>query len=548
MSAVETRLPPGISTVAIVGAALVGLFGGTHALVSDSMPQVLAVAGLRTDVPITVDAALEVWAEPQPAQQPAGGAHSLVLNALANGAGEFVYAAGAQRGSHHYGTGVHADAGTDYSDAVLIAYGHDGEARWVRTAGGASEGSIFRSVSIGRGGTVYAAGWSSGDGPVDLGGGVPLDLKTSATTAILVAYDSDGEVRWAASPRWEQWDPWGWSLDRLPGERSGAGRTATSAFRSVTVDWAGNVYAAGTQSGTDLYHYGEDVRARATARGSNALLVKYDFAGNARWARTIGSGAGSSTFLSVAVDDGGYVYAAGYQDGTDALGYGTGVIGRGDSKRTNAVLVKYAPDGTAEWVRTVTGSGSASRFVSIAVDSDGNVYVAGSQAGTGLFTYGAGMRIAGSSSGGNPVLVSFASDGSDRWARASARNARSAFFRDVTVGENGMVYVAGSQSGTEEFDYGNGVLVSGVSPLGNPVLVMYTREGIARWAATGTADQHGPAFGAVAAYGQEGVLALAVRPHTVYDYSSTERGADPSGEITTFSSKVLRIVEERAES
>ena len=547
MSAVETRLPPGISTVAIVGAALAGLFGGTHELVSISMPQGPEVAGMHTAVQTTGGSALEVWAEPQPAQSPLDGAHTLVLNALADGAGEFVYAAGAQRGSHYYGTGVHADGGTDYYDAVLIAYGQDGEARWVRTAGDASEGSSFRSVSTGGDGTVYAAGWSRGIGPIDLGPGVTLERTTSGTTAILVAYDSDGGVRWAASPRWEQWDPWGWSLQRIPGHRSGAGPAPRSAFESVAVDRAGDVYAAGAQRGTDLYHYGENVSARATARGSNALLVKYDASGNAQWARTIGSGAGGSEFLSVAVDNGGSVYVAGYQDGTEALGYGSGVIARGDSVRTNAVLAKYAPDGTTEWVRTATGSAGASRFMSVAVDSDGNVYVAGSQRGSESFTYGR-MRIAGPSSGENPVLVSFASDGSDRWARTTAADAVSAFFRSVTVGENGMVYVAGSQFGTEELDYGNGVLVTGATRLGNPVLVRYTRDGIARWAATGKADQHGPAFDAVAANGQEGVLTLAAQPHVVYDYTFPQSGADPNGEIRTFRSKVLRIVEESGDS
>ena len=540
MSAVATRLPPGLFALAIVGAAVVGLLGGTHALVSHSMSQGLAVAGQHVEAPATGGATPEVWAEPQPAQQAADGAHSLVLNALVHSAGELVYAAGAQRGPHHYGTDGYADAGTDYYDAVLIAYEQAGEARWVRTAGGASEGSSFRSVSTGRDGMVYAGGWSRGDGPVDLGGGVTLEPTTSGTTAILIAYDSDGLVRWAASPRWEEWDPWGWLLRRLPGKRSEAERAARSAFQSVAVDWAGNVYAAGAQSGTDVYHYGEEV-ARATARGANALLVKYDSAGNARWARTVGSGAGSSTFLSVAVDDGGYVYAAGYQDGTDALSYGTGAIGRGDSDRTNAVLVKYAPDGTAEWVRTATGSGSASRFVSVAVDSEGNVYVAGSHTGTESSTYGAGVRIAGSSSKENPVLVSFASDGSTRWARTSAGSAWSASFRRVTVGQNEMVYVAGSQYGTGELNYGDGVLVTGVSRLGNPVLVGYTRDGIARWAAIGTADQYGPAFGAVAAYGQEGVLAVAVQPHTVCDNTLAEGGARAGGEITAYSSKVLRI-------
>ncbi|WP_198429951.1 hypothetical protein, partial [Treponema primitia] len=112
------------------------------------------------------------------------------------------------------------------------------------------------------------------------------------------------------------------------------------------------------------------------------------------------------------------MYAAGYQTGTGTYTYGTGVSATGTyAAGNNVVLVKYDADGTALWARTVSAGSFVSYFISVAVDGSGNVYAAGSQYGTGTFTYG-GVSVVGSySSGANVVLVKYDPSGTAQWAR-----------------------------------------------------------------------------------------------------------------------------------
>ncbi|HQF79157.1 MAG TPA: InlB B-repeat-containing protein, partial [Spirochaetota bacterium] len=117
----------------------------------------------------------------------------------------------------------------------------------------------------------------------------------------------------------------------------------------------------------------------------------------ALWAKSVTAGNDYSYFNSVAVDSSGNVYAAGYQSRTGSFTYGPGVSVAG-SGSSNVVLVKYNSSGNALWAKSVTAGTSESRFNSVAVDSSGNVYAAGYQRGTGSFTYGPGVSVAGSGS------------------------------------------------------------------------------------------------------------------------------------------------------
>src|SRR5262249_53393007 len=134
----------------------------------------------------------------------------------------------------------------------------------------------------------------------------------------------------------------------------------------------------------------------------NIAIVKYDSSGIAQWARTMTKGSDASWFGSVAVDRSGSVYAAGsIGEGTFDLGNGVTVTGTtkngafiGTAGSGYAVLAKYDSMGTAQWARTVSPGGSTSSFDSIAVDSSGNVYAAGSVGSTGIYDFGNGATIA----------------------------------------------------------------------------------------------------------------------------------------------------------
>jgi hypothetical protein len=243
-------------------------------------------------------------------------------------------------------------------------------------------------VAVDASGNVYAAGYQSLPVTYNYGNGVTATGTASNYThnAVLVKYDSTGTAQWA---------------------RSVSAGTNLSSFRSVAVDGAGNVYAAGEQAGTGTFNYGNGVTVAGIAF-DNIVLVKYNSSGTAQWARTVAASMGinlSSWFTSVTLDGAGNVYAAGQQGGAGTHNYGNGVTVAGTG--TDVVLVKYNSSGIAQWARTVAEADSYSIFNSVAVDGAGNVYAAGYQNGTGTFNYGNGVTATGTANNTNVVLVKY---------------------------------------------------------------------------------------------------------------------------------------------
>jgi len=375
------------------------------------------------------------------------------------------------------------DSDTITTDTILYAGWmlDSNPALWAKSVTAGNNTSLFNSVAVDSSGNVYAAGHQYGTGSYAYGEGVSV-AGSGSSNVVLVKYNSSGNALWAKSVT--------------------AGNN-TSLFNSVAVDSSGNVYAAGYQSGTGSFTYGEGVSVAGSSSYYNVVLVKYDSSGTALWAKSVTAGTSSSCFNSVAVDSSGNVYAAGYQNGTGSYTYGEGVSVVGSySYSVNVVLVKYNSSGTALWAKSVTAGTNWSKFNSVAVDSSGNVYAAGHQDGTGSFTYGAGVSVAGSGSS-NVVLVKYDSSGTALWAKSVTAGTKLSEFNSVAVDSSGNVYAAGYQSGTGSYTYGPGVSVAGsyAGPdyyEGNVVLVKYNSSGAALWAKSVTSGNSNSHFYSVA--------------------------------------------------
>lgn len=193
----------------------------------------------------------------------------------------------------------------------------------------------------------------------------------------------------------------------------------------------------------------------------------------AQWVRTLSTGTGVSEFTAIAIDSQGNIYAAGRQSGFSTYTYGPGVSATGTASGQNVLLVKYDSNGIAQWARTLDAGVLSAAFMNVAVDSSGVVYAAGYQNGTGVYTYGPGVSIAGPSSGWNAVLVKYDAQGNALWARTVTSGTGNSEFDGVVVARDHSVYVAGYQSGTEPLSYGPGVSAAGTSDSSNVLLVRY---------------------------------------------------------------------------
>ena len=128
---------------------------------------------------------------------------------------------------------------------------------------------------------------------------------------------------------------------------------------STAVDSVGNVYVTGWTEG--------DLDVNANAGYSDIFLTKWNADGDWQWTRQWGSTEWDSG-KSVAVDSVGNIYVTGTTGG--------GLDGNANAGRSDIFLTKWSGDGTKQWTKQ-WGSTEWDYGNSVAIDSNGNIYVTG---------------------------------------------------------------------------------------------------------------------------------------------------------------------------
>ena len=253
---------------------------------------------------------------------------------------------------------------------------------WIATFG-SNTSDYGRGIAVDGSGNVYITGYtaSSGEGGYD---------------AIIAKYDNSGTIQWQRT----------------------LGGTGDDRGYGIAVDSSGNVYIIGytDNSGT----------------GSNdALIAKYDTDGLFKWQRTFGNpnvnvNLNVENGVDIAVDGSGNVYISGSTNSSGAGDY-------------DAFIAKYNTSGTLLWQRTLGGA-NADVGYDIAVDSSGNVYIAG-------YTQSAGA-------GGQDVFIAkYNTDGDYQWQRSLGDTSDDQGW-SIAVDGSGNVYITGytNSSGAGSYD------------------------------------------------------------------------------------------------
>jgi hypothetical protein len=216
---------------------------------------------------------------------------------------------------------------------------------WAKSAGGNAWDKAY-SIASDNAGNLYVTGYSSS--PTITFGSVTL--INNGKNMFLVKYDASGNVIWAQRPT---------NNDENVGY-------------SIATDNAGYVYVAGyfsSFSGTDSITFGT-----ITLTHPGMFLVKYDSSGNVTWAKDIVKGGNTAT--AVTADNLGNIFVGGTTGG-DTLVFGQDTLY--PSSFYDRFVAKYDTAGNALWVRGLSTGGYTIDVEApfIAADKYGNVYVTG---------------------------------------------------------------------------------------------------------------------------------------------------------------------------
>ncbi len=245
-------------------------------------------------------------------------------------------------------------AGNTADDVFVVKFGPDGAQKWLRQFGVPALADRGYAIATDAAANVYVTGYTRGNlGATNLGDKdvYVAKLDPSGAQVWLQQFGSSGEDK-----------AWGVAATadgiRLGGMTSGALGTAAGALDGwvarydaagnrawlqqfgtaaneevwgLTADAAGNTYVAAYSAG-DF--------AAPLAGDKDIVAARFDPAGTLTWKDQLGTDLNDKG-AAVSLDGAGSLYLAGFSDGDLE-----GSLGKFD-----AVLVKYAPDTTREWVR-----------------------------------------------------------------------------------------------------------------------------------------------------------------------------------------------------
>lgn len=254
---------------------------------------------------------------------------------------------------------------------------------------------------------------------------------------------------------------------------------------SATRDWTINGTAGTNQ---DLFAIDLDsgattlVHQAATAQ-LGAPIDAVDVATNlAAPAESWGEGQGgtSFTFGDAAVDEAGNVYVWGFYAEETTIGSGAQAVTLVSEGSFDIYLAKYTPGGNLLWTFSLGGPG-ADLGVDLAIDSDGDLRLAGQFARTVDFDPGPGRVTRRSTAQFRDSFVATYTPNGDLVNVKTTRGETFTGFIELVLDDNDAYYVGGTFTGTVDLGggSGDGVITQGDGQ--SALLTKYNRNGALVW-------------------------------------------------------------------
>lgn len=332
-------------------------------------------------------------------------------------------------------------------DVALAKYSPGGAHVWSKRFGGVA-GENANSIALGSNGSIAVAG-TFGGAAANLGGtNLPAGGNVDAFVAL---YSADGSHQWSRS----------------------FGSTGVDTVYSVAVDSQGNVVITGTFQRTVNFGGGS---ISSTNGATDLFIAKYSSNGTHVWSKSFPNN-GDDVTKGIVLDNSNDIYVAGYF--TSWINFGGGNLVSSDTVfgGPEAFIAKLTSSGSYVWAKRY-GSNKTERFHALAMDSDGDLVVAGefyphTDLGGGTLTLSVG-----STTYGDLFVAKYSGvDGAYRWAQRIGGSLYETV-KGITSDHQGNVLVTGSFQGTCIF--GSTSLVSAGSE--DIFVAKYTTGGGLVWA------------------------------------------------------------------
>ncbi|MGB3948883.1 MAG: SBBP repeat-containing protein [Bacteroidia bacterium] len=228
---------------------------------------------------------------------------------------------------------------------------------------------------------------------------------------------------------------------------------------AITIDPTGNIYSAGSFSGTTDFDPDSPIANKYAVDGHNYYIHKLNSSGVFQWAKTVISN-GELHTRAITTDKYGNSYSTGYFYNSVDFDPGPGTFML-EAKRGDSFIRKLDASGNLTWAVSleslsgVIGSWG-SRAADITVDSMGNVYVLGNFKEEVDFDPSSNTFIITPISYYDELFIEkLDSDGNFLWAKALQQNSNPSYTTEpkkIIVDNTGAIYISGSFTGIMDFD------------------------------------------------------------------------------------------------
>jgi hypothetical protein len=299
--------------------------------------------------------------------------------------------------------------------------GATGKPVWQAAFGGFGI-DVPKGIAVGSDGSAYVTGYFEGE--TDFGGTIGKRTSAGKSDVYLTKVGPDGKLAWA--------------------QTFGAARDDVANSVAVRGD---KVAIAG--SFLDEIKVGTFVKK---SNGSDDLFIAaFDKDGNAEWLWTAGGIDSDGVNAIAATPDGGWVIGGSFIDSLSIF-VGKQEVPVKSKGGTDALLIKLAPSGDTEWVKTFGGRYNDS-IRHLGVDANGNIFIQG--VFKDVANWGGQDLKAGGGSDDDIVLAKYDTNGDHVWSQRFG-NAFDETAGGLAVDPSGHVTITGSFENKGGISFGQG--------------------------------------------------------------------------------------------